>query len=163
MSICFLSGNLQEDDENAKIQNNKINKEIEADRRKSARVIKLLLLGAGESGKSTIFKQMKIIHKKGYDENECLKFKDIINGNIIQNVRVLIKAMQELKIPYENPNLLASFTEEILSIPEHQILLNASSLMTPQLSKNIAAIWQDKGVQQCYEKRAEYQLNDSAE
>jgi len=35
-----------------------------------AQVVKLLLLGAGESGKSTLLKQMKVLHKGGYSEAE---------------------------------------------------------------------------------------------
>jgi guanine nucleotide-binding protein G(i) subunit alpha len=32
------------------------------------KVIKILLLGSGESGKTTIIKQMKILHVKGFSE-----------------------------------------------------------------------------------------------
>ena len=45
-------------------------KEMEAE----SKIIKMLLLGAGESGKSTIFKQMKIINKDGYSEKERKEF-----------------------------------------------------------------------------------------
>jgi ABC-type cobalamin/Fe3+-siderophores transport system ATPase subunit len=60
MSCCFNTDNSP-----AAQQNRQINKELE-NSKKQNEVIKLLLLGAGESGKSTIFKQMKIIHKNGY-------------------------------------------------------------------------------------------------
>ena len=39
-----------------------IEEEIEADRRRQRRTVKILLLGSGESGKSTFMKQMRIIH-----------------------------------------------------------------------------------------------------
>ena len=48
-----------------------IDDELEQDREKAKKEIKLLLLGAGESGKSTIVKQMRIIHGNGYSHKEC--------------------------------------------------------------------------------------------
>ena len=50
-----------------------IDQEILISKEDEKRVVKLLLLGAGESGKSTIVKQMRIIHCNGYMEEDCLK------------------------------------------------------------------------------------------
>ena len=44
------------------IQDWKVTKEIKRYDKKQSRIAKLLLLGAGQSGKSTIVKQMKLIH-----------------------------------------------------------------------------------------------------
>ena len=55
-----------------------------------AKVIKMLLLGAGESGKSTIFKQMKII-KSGYDESERKEFRQIIRNNSVESISALLE------------------------------------------------------------------------
>ena len=48
--------------------------------------VKLLLLGAGESGKSTFLKQMRIIHNVNYDVASQLEFRKIIYQNIIKVV-----------------------------------------------------------------------------
>ena len=47
-------------------------------------IIKMLLLGAGESGKSTIFKQMKVINKDGYSEKEKKEFVGVVHMNVCQ-------------------------------------------------------------------------------
>ena len=40
------------------------------------------LVGAGDSGKSTIAKQMKIIHKQFWTQEEKLEYKEIIQDSI---------------------------------------------------------------------------------
>uniref|UniRef100_A0A3B4GGY0 Guanine nucleotide-binding protein G(t) subunit alpha-1 n=1 Tax=Pundamilia nyererei TaxID=303518 RepID=A0A3B4GGY0_9CICH len=77
-----------------------LEKKLKEDADKDARTVKLLLLGAGESGKSTIVKQMKIIHKDGYSLEECLEFITIIYSNTLQSIMAIVKAMNTLNINY---------------------------------------------------------------
>lgn len=70
--------------------------------------IKILLLGTGESGKSTIVKQMKIIHQNGYTEEELLAYKKEIFRNIIEGMQQMINAMQRLNIQFHTPESMAS-------------------------------------------------------
>jgi energy-coupling factor transporter ATP-binding protein EcfA2 len=55
------------------------------------KINKLLLLGAGASGKSTLFKQMITIYGKGFPESERKTYTNIIFNNILTSIRVLIK------------------------------------------------------------------------
>jgi len=58
--------------------------------------IKMLLLGAGESGKSTIWKQMKLIHLEGFsDEDLQVNFKPAIVENVIQLLQGLVECINE--------------------------------------------------------------------
>ena len=63
---------------------------LKADRDEFLRTHKLLLLGAGESGKSTIMKQVKILYLGGFNPEERKMFKQAIERNVIQNMQGLI-------------------------------------------------------------------------
>lgn len=45
-----------------------LDKQLEAIHNEFQRALKILLLGTGESGKTTIIKQMKILHDNGFNE-----------------------------------------------------------------------------------------------
>ena len=81
----------------------KIDRELALDGEKASREVKLLLLGAGESGKSTIVKQMKIIHETGYSQEECLQYQPVVYSNTIQSLMAIIRAMGQLRIDFRDP------------------------------------------------------------
>jgi len=64
-------------------------RELEREKRLIKRQVKLLLLGAGESGKSTFLKQMRIIHNLNYDVSSQLEFRKIIYQNIVKVLHTL--------------------------------------------------------------------------
>merc|ERR550539_1638393 len=51
---------------------------------------KLLLLGAGGSGKSTVFRQVKILYGGGYDEDERLTLAVTIHQNMVQSMKKIV-------------------------------------------------------------------------
>lgn len=60
-------------------------------------------LGTGESGKTTFMKQMRIIHGKGFSEDEKRSYTKLVFQNIFQAMSAKTEAMSTLKIPYSNP------------------------------------------------------------
>jgi hypothetical protein len=56
-------------------------------------------LGAGESGKSTILKQMKLIHAAGFSSVEKETYRSIVFLNIVQSMHLVLEAMENYKIP----------------------------------------------------------------
>ncbi|XP_048781878.1 guanine nucleotide-binding protein G(t) subunit alpha-2 isoform X1 [Lagopus muta] len=150
------SGASAEDKEMAK-RSKELEKKLQEDADKEAKTVKLLLLGAGESGKSTIVKQMKIIHQDGYTPEECMEFKAVIYGNILQSILAIIRAMSTLGIDY---------AESGRADDGRQLFNLADSIeegtMPPELVDCIKKLWKDGGVQACFDRAAEYQLNDSA-
>ena len=49
--------------------------------------------GAGESGKSTLVKQMKIIHGDGYTSKELQGYTATIRDNVVQSMGAIITSM----------------------------------------------------------------------
>jgi len=59
-------------------------------------------LGAGESGKSTIVKQMKIIHESGFTPEDFKQYRPVVYSNTIQSLVAILRAMPNLSIQYSN-------------------------------------------------------------
>ncbi|ORY51633.1 G protein alpha subunit [Rhizoclosmatium globosum] len=77
-----------------------IDKKLKAEQETSSTIVKLLLLGAGETGKSTILKQLKLIHGIGFSEDERRTFRSAITLNVMTCAKTLVKSMTALKIPF---------------------------------------------------------------
>lgn len=65
MGICGSNANKYRDRDDEEQESRAIDKQIIQDYRQDEMVAKLLLLGTGESGKSTVFKQMVSIYGQG--------------------------------------------------------------------------------------------------
>ena len=111
---------------------------------------KILLLGAGESGKSTVVKQIKMIWKVGGGPSEKEKQEYIlaIRRNCIEAIHTLLEASKNLDVPLENKELTPTF--------EKLSGMHTDTTVTPEIGSDINALWRDPGIQRVYERREEF-------
>jgi GTPase SAR1 family protein len=124
-------------------------------------IIKLLLLGSGESGKSTLFKQMKLIYNEKELEKELNSYKGAIYSNIIVTLSSLSKYCKKKDIGFENEdNFKNSFKiEEIAEAQQDDVC----SHWTPEIASFAETIWKDKAIQQALTAKSELHIFDGAE
>ena len=140
----------------AKLHGNKIDRELQESAREC--MVKLLLLGAGESGKNTFVKQMKIIHGDGYSTDELNSFTSIIHHNLLTSMVQVIKAMDKLNISLHHPTNQVNASKIINFLPS----LEPGMVISTDIGQMMILLWQDDGFQQCLQCAAEYQLSDFA-
>jgi len=147
---------LSEEAKEQKRINQEIERQLRKDKRDARRELKLLLLGTGESGKSTFIKQMRIIHGSGYSDDDKRGFVKLVYQNIFMAMNSMVRAMESLKIPYKN-----SDNEDNAKLVK-QIDYETVTTFDKQYVDAIRTLWVDPGIQECYDRRREYQLTDSA-
>ncbi|KAL0111181.1 hypothetical protein PUN28_012824 [Cardiocondyla obscurior] len=116
----------------------------------------LLLLRTGESGKSTFIKQMRIIHGSGYSDEDKKGFIKLVYQNIFMAMQSMIRAMDFLKIQYGDSSNIEK-AELVRSVDFETV----TTFESPYVEA-IKDLWADAGIQECYDRRREYQLTDSA-
>eukprot|EP00300_Choanocystis_sp_HF-7_P023884 c25270_g1_i1.p1 GENE.c25270_g1_i1~~c25270_g1_i1.p1 ORF type:complete len:354 (-),score=90.97 c25270_g1_i1:30-1091(-) len=139
-------------------------KAIEAELKKVVRSdlsrIRLLLLGPGQSGKSTIFKQVKILHKNGYSDAERAEFIPIIHQNIVSNILTLVEYCGPQKW-----NLTLSEDHERVAAEILDLYRKSQTVVVDQaLAKDIKELWLSPQIQQAFGMRSKIlMLSESAE
>jgi len=144
--------------------NNQINKQLSKEKRNQS--VKILLLGTGESGKSTILKQMKILHQKaGPEERVGLTKEDreqqvpIIRSNVITAIEILLDVATEMF----HYSLAAESKEsekrvrDVLEMEDHERMTQYNNIL-----QDIITLYQDPSIQKCLEHKNQFYLLDSA-
>ena len=154
---CLCFGGTDEQEARARLTNKEIDRVLKAEKPRLRRTIKLLLLGAGSSGKSTFVRQMRIIHGTGFETEERLRMRAIIYGNVIECIQSLVSHIGQVGLEYESDTRrqLAAQVANIVS----------EKVTTPEefcgISSWVAELWSDAAVKACYERRGNFSLLDS--
>ncbi|KAJ3289218.1 Guanine nucleotide-binding protein G(o) subunit alpha [Rhizoclosmatium sp. JEL0117] len=77
-----------------------IDASLEQEKPAITREVKILLLGTGDSGKTTVLKQLRVIYGSGFTPEEYLDFRSIILQNVVACAKALVAGMKKLQIPY---------------------------------------------------------------
>lgn len=148
---------LENDEERAiRRKNDEINRDLRRDKKDHRRQIRILLLGTGESGKSTFLKQMKILHTHGFTKTDKLSFRSIIYSNIIRNMKILVDAGEKLDISIQDKDETSS---NVVRKWNREVDLDPASFndFVPHLIR----LWADDGIQKCFSLRGKFQLGES--
>uniref|UniRef100_A0A3Q0SSV0 G protein subunit alpha 13 n=1 Tax=Amphilophus citrinellus TaxID=61819 RepID=A0A3Q0SSV0_AMPCI len=139
-----------------------IDKCINRDKTYVKRLVKILLLGAGESGKSTFLKQMRIIHGEDFDQKAKEEFRATIFSNVIKGIRVLVDAREKLHIPWGDSSN-QRHGDTMMAFDTRSAMAHSHGMVEPKVFHHylpsIKALWADKGIQNAYDRRREFQLD----
>mmetsp|Transcript_81012 Transcript_81012/g.161563 ORF Transcript_81012/g.161563 Transcript_81012/m.161563 type:complete len:360 (-) Transcript_81012:208-1287(-) len=153
MGLC--ASRLTPEERDALTSSSKIENLNAQDFQKEAEKIKLLLLGAGESGKSTLFKQMRILYGKGFDEAERVRFLPKIGFNMMEGLQVLCQAVIDLELEA----LLAAESKPLWE----QLLQEPVVFQAPDkgMADFVKVLWRDPAIMSAWEQRSTLQVNES--
>jgi len=119
---------------------------------------KLLLLGPGESGKSTVLKQLKSIYNVAPTQGEIEECKKALHQNTLECMKVLCDQAVAFNYQIEDEELHK--TAEWL---RDEDLLYNDALITPDQAKAIAKLFECEAIKNTFARRDEYWILDAVE
>ncbi|RXN02201.1 Guanine nucleotide-binding protein G(o) subunit alpha [Acipenser ruthenus] len=156
MGLCL--GSEMTEGKKAKIHSEKIDRELYEYAKQELNVVKILMLGAAESGKSTLVKQMKIIHSHGFTHQELNSFKPAVLDNLLTSMKFVLHGMGVLRINLAN-NKNKVHAHSLLSCGR---CFDEERMLFPFVAHALRCLWADPGVRAAAARGYEYELNDSA-
>ena len=144
-------------DRASKSRSDEIDRQLDEDSKRYKKECKILLLGSGESGKSTIVKQMKIIHQQGFSTDELRAFRPTIHKNAVDSAQAVVDALSECGLK----DLLA---EQHRHLPAAILAARPEDALTPETADAIEVLWRDPVIPRLLDEHgSEFYLMDSAQ
>lgn len=102
---------------------------------------------------------MKIIHLKGYSEDELYNYRATVFKNLLECAKAVISAMHQFDI---EPQIEGN-REKCEYLMNYSVESGPSAHIDPQVGEAVVAIWNDPAREQLMERQSEFYLMDSAE
>ncbi|KAM4122525.1 hypothetical protein ACJW30_01G090000 [Castanea mollissima] len=127
-----------------------IGRRIEQEAKAEKHIQKLLLLGAGESGKSTIFKQIKLLFQTGFDETELRSYISVIHANVYQTIKILHDGSKELaQSDTDSSKYVLSSENKAIGDKLSEIGGRLDyPCLNKELAQDIETLWKDAAIQE---------------
>lgn len=113
--------------------------------------VRLLLLGTGDSGKSTVAKQMKILYLNGYTNEERKNMIPSIHAHVFGCMKDIVKGVQRYGL--EPPPNVKQVCHTIANMP-------ASTPLNREIVDMLKIIYNDSEVGKVLQKSSELQIHD---
>ncbi|KAJ3200278.1 hypothetical protein HK099_002744 [Clydaea vesicula] len=114
----------------------------------------LLVLGSGDSGKSTFIRQMRLTKSNGFTQEESAFFKLSIFQNICEILEALLNAIPKLNLEYEDT---LKYTETLKEISQKNLNNKENEMIVKEFLNS-------KVVKECLNRKTEVpELQDTAQ
>ncbi|KAK7461375.1 hypothetical protein VKT23_008552 [Stygiomarasmius scandens] len=155
MGACLSSGGGIEVTEHDKALHRQAEKELREAKAKMASQVKVLLLGSGDSGKSTILKQMRLIHKVPFSTQEKESFRQLVWDNITKGFKNLLDAMEEMELKVSEYNI------EHVDLIENARDVHDGEPFPMSYFDPLKSLWNDPNIQKAWERGNEAALPEN--
>lgn len=132
-----------------------VEKQMREEAQADALTVKLLLIGAGGSGKTTMRKQLRCVYGAGFDEQERADTASIIIANLLDGAKAVVEASFQTEISdgLSDPSSLAA-ANIINNLPdEHPVL-------EPEVAESLIILWSDPIFRKTFKNRTKFQLQE---
>jgi len=150
-----MSTDMIEVSEEDKRRHREVEKELKDAKVKMAHQVKVLLLGSGDSGKSTILKQMRLIHRIEFDDREIEGYRQLVFNNLTRGMQSLLESMvdMDLKLSAENQD----YIELIETAPD----IRDGEPFPKSFYDPLKSLWIDKNAQEAWNRGNEAALPEN--
>jgi guanine nucleotide-binding protein G(i) subunit alpha len=113
--------------------------------------------GAGESGKSTIVKQMIILHSGGFDEQNRAFYKKHLIQNTLDSMQSILNALDTIEVGVADVS-----NQELKDLVQTGPFYLPGGVISPEVWSALAVLRNDLNVRKVLKRANEFQILDSA-
>ncbi|KAI1789170.1 heterotrimeric G protein alpha subunit 4 [Ganoderma leucocontextum] len=154
MGACMSSGGIEVSDEDKRLHR-EAEKSLREAKLKMQKQVKVLLLGSGDSGKSTILKQMRLIHRVPFSSQEIESYRQLIFNNLTHGLKNVIDAMDDMELEVSPEN------RDLIPVIEDASDIKDSEPFPVEFHTILKRLWEDPNVQAAYARGNEAALPEN--